>query len=152
MQCIPELYAGIGATVSYNFLHLTVQEYLAAFYLSQQPMEEQIEHFRKHSADEGEQANAHFQMVLWFLSGMKSSEYPSEVLSTLRKHCAAVDSDELDGVTFDTLHWLFEAQDNDVIANVLGLSHIQLNKPCTYTVTQFDCFVLGYCVSHSSCT
>ena len=27
MQCTPELYAGIDATVSYNFLHLTVQEY-----------------------------------------------------------------------------------------------------------------------------
>ena len=82
-------------------------------------------------------------------------------LSTLRikkrttnfgKCCAAIDGDELDGVTFDALHWLFEAQDNVVIAKVLASSHIQLNKPCTYTVTQFDCFVLGYCVSHSSCT
>ena len=53
-------------------------------------------------------------------------------------------------VTFDTLHWLFEAQVNDVIAKVLGSSDIQ---PCWQRiVTPADCFVLGYCVSHSNCT
>ena len=44
MQCAPDLYVGEGAAVSYNFLHLTAQEYLAAFHLSQQPVEKQIEH------------------------------------------------------------------------------------------------------------
>ena len=34
MQRVRELYVGEGAAVSYNFLHLTVQEYLAAFHLS----------------------------------------------------------------------------------------------------------------------
>ena len=32
MQCAPELYVDEGAAVSYNFQHLTVQEYLAAFH------------------------------------------------------------------------------------------------------------------------
>ena len=48
MQCVQELYADEGAVVSYNFLHLTVQEYLATFHLSQQPVEKQIEHFREY--------------------------------------------------------------------------------------------------------
>ena len=48
MQCAPELYADEGAGVSYNFLHLTVQEYLAAFHLSEQPVEKQIEHLREY--------------------------------------------------------------------------------------------------------
>ena len=47
MQCVPELYADEGAAVSYNLMHLTVQEYLAAFHLSQQPVEKQIEHYQK---------------------------------------------------------------------------------------------------------
>ena len=42
MQCAPELYADEGAAFTYNFLHLTLQDYLAAFHLSQQPVEEQI--------------------------------------------------------------------------------------------------------------
>ena len=62
-------------------------------------------------------------------------------------------------VTFDTLHWLFEAQDNDVITKLLGSSDVRLYKPCAhdknkymYVVNPSDCFVLGYCVSHSNCT
>ena len=80
MQCVPELYVGEGAAASYNFLHLTVQEYLAAFHLSQQPVEKQIEHFReyrKHEKqsryqrqfedDQEEDHNQHhFHMVLPF--------------------------------------------------------------------------------------
>ena len=49
------------------------------------------------------------------------------------------------------LHWLFEVQDTDVIANLVGSSDIQLSGLMS-TVTPFDCSVLGYCVSHSNCT
>ena len=152
MQCAPELYVGEGAAVSYNFLHLTVQEYLAAFHLSQQPVEKQIEHFREYKQQQQQQ---HFHMVLRFLSGLrKFSEYPSEVLNTLcvkehkwyRAGMACVEHK----ITFDTLHWLFEAQDNDVLAKLLWSSDIRLKQHSQ--VTPFDCFVLGYCVSHSNCT
>ena len=157
MQCVPELYADEGAAVSYNFLHLTVQEYLAAFHLSQQPVEKQIEHFSDcHKYQNWTlyfHKQHHSRMVLRFLSGLrKFSGYPRETLNTL-----CVEKHDLDSlsvvrkVAFDTLHWFFEAQDNDVIAEVLGSSGIQLSKPSS-TVTPFDCFVLGYCVSHSNCT
>ena len=186
MQCVRELYVGEGAAVSYNFLHLTVQEYLAAFHLSRQPVEKQIEHFvvskqcptyhhkeqqldtpfhmvlRSMSHHEQQQLNTYFHMVLRFLCGVgKFSEYPSKVLNTLCVEESVVDDDS-DGksgddpasvvrkVTFDTLHWLFEAQDESVIAKVLELSDIQ--PQCLRRVTPFDCFVLGYCVSHSNCT
>ena len=168
MQCAPELYVGEGAAISYNFLHLTVQEYLAAFHLSQQPVEKQIEHFREYiqeEEEEQEQQQQHFHMVLRFLSGLrKFSGYSSEVLNTLcvEKEMSIGDSTS-DGesgddspsavgrITFDTLHWLFEAHDNDVIANLLGSSDIQVEQQFSQ-VTPFDCFVLGYCVSHSNCT
>ena len=57
MNCVSELYVDEGVAVSYNFLHLTVQEYLAAFHLSQQPVEEQIEHFQKY----GKQSKQHLK-------------------------------------------------------------------------------------------
>ena len=162
MQCAPELYADEGAAVSYNFLHLTVQEYLAAFHLSQQPLKKQIEHFREYKEEEEQQQQQHhFHMVLRFLSGLrKFSGYSSEVLNTLCVERSISDSTS-DGesgddpasvvheVTFDTLHWLFEAQDNDVIDKLLGSSDIQLERYSQ--VTPFDWFVLGYCVSHSNC-
>ena len=147
MQCVPELYVGLDATVSYNFLHLTVQEYLAAFHLSQQPVKTQIEHFQNYCAitNKSEQVKSHFHMVLRFLSGVrKFNGYPSEVLNRLCVHVeveetdvdSVVESDDdsandlvvIHEVTFNTLHWLFEAQNNDVIAKLLGSSNIQISR------------------------
>ena len=178
MQCVPELYVGEGAAASYNFLHLTVQEYLAAFHLSKQPVEKQIEHFRKyrkhekqgryqrHFEDDQEDDHNqhHFHTVLRFLSGItKFTGYTDEVLNTL---CVEVTDefhsepkihivDESGGdpasvmheISFSALHWLFETQDIDVISKLLGSFNVQLSAQDT---TSFDCFVLGYCVSHSN--
>ena len=72
MQCTPELYADEGAAVFYNFLHLTVQEYLAAFHLSQQPVEEQIEHLREYEESMNYyHKHHHYHMVLQFLCGIR---------------------------------------------------------------------------------
>ena len=153
MQRVRELYVGEATAVSYNFLHLTVQEYLTAFHLSQQPVEQQIEHFRKYKEDNKHyHKRYHFHMVLRFLCGIsKFTGYSSEVLNTLCLEKSGDDSaNVVHSVPFDTMHWLFEAQDNDVIANLLGASDIQPHGQYG-GVTPFDCFVLGYCVSHSNC-
>ena len=180
MQRVRELYVGEATTVSYNFLHLTVQEYLAAFHLSQQPVEEQVKHFREYKKAEKNESH-HFHMVLRFLCGITQfKEYSNEQLNTFLIENFGDGSSSIDSsdefsdnsgddsgddwaidefgndshvirkVTFDTLHWLFEAHDSKLIANVLGSSDIQLEQ--YGTVTPFDCFVLGYCVSHSNCT
>ena len=98
MQRVRELYVGEATAVSYNFLHLTVQEYLAAFHLSQQPVEKQIERFKKYkqakveewrfmltSVEEqikGQQEERHFHMVLRFLCGITQfKEYSNEQLN-----------------------------------------------------------------------
>ena len=136
MQCIPELYADEGAAVSYNFLHLSVQEYLAAFHLSQQPVEIKMKHYQKYCTGEDRQMNRHFQMVLRFLSGVRQfREYTNNTLC--------------EKITFDILCWLFEAQDNNVFTEML--SDIKLSVR-SGVVTPLDCFVLGYCISHSNCT
>ena len=151
MQRVRELYVGEETAVSYNFLHLTVQEYLAAFHLSQQPAEKQIEHFREYKKAEKDKPH-HFHMVLRFLCGITQlKDYSNEQLNIFLKEDSGDDSASVvREVTFDTLHWLFEAQDNNAIAKLLGLSNVQLDEQYSQ-VTPFDCFVLGYCVSHSNC-
>ena len=164
MQCAPELYADEGTAVSYNFLHLTVQEYLAAFYLSQQPVEEQIQHFREYQKQRAwymliYHKQHYFHEVLQFLCGLtKFKGYSSEMLDTLClrqscyysvQHLTRIVS-VMPEVTLNTLHWLFEAQDNDVTAKLLGSSDIHLSIK-GILLTPFDCFVLGYCVLHSNC-
>ena len=152
MQCAPELYADEGTAVSYNFLHLTVQEYLSAFHLSWQPVEKQIKHFREYKKA-GEDESHHFHMVLQFLCGITQfKEYSNEQLNIFLIEDFGDDSASgIRKVTFDTLHWLFEAHDSKVIAEVLGSSDIQVHE-LFRRATPFDCFVLGYCVSHSNCT
>ena len=105
MQCTPELYVDEGATLSYNFLHLTVQEYLAAFHLSQQPVEKQVEQFRKYCSGKDKQSNTHIHMVLQFLSGMrKFSGYLSELLNVLSVEVgeSVMESDSESGDDSDT--------------------------------------------------
>ena len=156
MQCAVELYVDEGAAVSYNFLHMTVQEYLAAFHLSQQPVEKQIEHFNEYmehkKQDRHNLKQHHFHMVLKFLCGLrKFSGYPSGMLNTLCVRKSVNDSvSSICELDFNTLHWLFEVQDNGVITKLLGSSSTQLTEPSE--ATPFDCFVLGYCVSNSNCT
>ena len=154
MQCVLELYVDEGVTVSYSFLHLTIQEYLAAYHLSQQPLKQQIEHFRNFCTNKTEEMNRHFHMMLRFLSGIKRfNGYQGEELKTLFVEIAESGDDSASVIhvlTIDILHWLFEAQDRDVIANLLGSPDIHFHT--LYVVTPFDCFVLGYCVSHSNCT
>ena len=140
----PELNVDEGAAVSYNFLHLTVQEYLAAFHLSLQPVEKQIEHFREYKEVKGQwktEDQQLYNMVLQFLCGLrKFSGYPSGVPNTcVEKHDPDLAS-VVHKITFDALHWLFEVQDNDVIAELLGSSDIQLHEHSS-KVTPFDCFV-----------
>ena len=168
MQCAPELYSDEGTVVSYNFLHLTVQEYLAAFHLSQQPVGKQIEQFKKNWVAHTQQvwqnntrpSESHFQVVLRFLSGIrKFKEYLNEMVDMLNRGNS--DPDSKVSVNFTILHWLFEAQDSDVIAKFLGAPEVSFDTclhsgypgmPRGYVVTPFDCFVLGYCVSQSNCT
>ena len=153
MQRVRELYVGEATAVSYNFLHLTVQEYLAAFHLSQQAVGKQIEHFRKYKKAKKDK-QCHFHMVLQFLCGITQfKEYSNEQLNTflIQEYCGDGSSSGICHVTFDTLHWLFEAHDRKVIAKALGSFDIQFREYMR-TVTSFDCFVLGYCVSHSNCT
>ena len=52
MHSVPELYVEQGASISYNFFHLTLQEFLAAIRISQQPIEEQIDFIKRYDYQE----------------------------------------------------------------------------------------------------
>ena len=51
MQSVPELYVEHGTSFSYKFFHLTLQEFLAAMSISQQPIEEQIDFIKRSIKD-----------------------------------------------------------------------------------------------------
>ena len=67
MQTCSELFVDREACVSYNFLHLTIQEYLAAYHISLQTKDEQLAFMKEHMENET------FKVLVRFLSEL--SEY-----------------------------------------------------------------------------
>ena len=133
--------------MSYNFLHYTVQEYLAALHLSHLQPQEQMtlidtKGFRRiktifgHSYYEVTQFKTTFQ----FLAGItKLVSLPVDFLSELLSR---------DAVTMYS--WLYESQNLPVLRSVLGSGKRGLRLP--YSATTTDYFVAGYCLAHSNCT
>ena len=92
MQRVQELYVDEGAAVSYNFLHLTVQEYLAAFHLSQQPVEKQIEHLKEYQKTKSLNNSAIVEIKAIF-----SNEFDVEYGSNLNGESDVESSSSLNG-------------------------------------------------------
>ena len=134
MQTCPELYVDMGASVSYNFLHLTVQEYLAAYHISQQSRDEQVAFMREHIDSKK------LEVVVRFAAGL--SELGRELWDAVRGNPSF-------NIRIEVLHMLFESQDPSAITIVLGSDSVC----CSHSALRpFDWYVLGHCIAHSSCT
>ena len=138
MQSCPELYVDRGASVSYNFLHLTVQEYLAAYHISQESRDEQVAFMREHIKNEK------LKVVMRFLAGL--SELGKDLWDVVRGFAST--GGPQDFIKPEILHCLFESQDPLAISSVLSFDCVRFGHR---NPLPFDFYVLGYCVTHSSC-
>ena len=149
MQTCPELYVDGGASVSYNFLHLTVQEYLAAYHISQQSTDVQVAFLRNHI----ERRN--LEVTVRFLAGL--TELGSDlwdVVGQFASRGSAHSSLVEVGTKFiklEILHWLFESRDSSAITSVLGSNSVFFSPDFRTALQPFDLYVLGYCITLSSC-
>ena len=147
LQSVPQVYEEGEDRVSYNFLHYTVQEYLAALYLSHLQPQEQMTiieknclRFVKTKYGRGYNEATQLKTTFQFLAGItKLAAYPVEFLSDLlRKDAATMYS------------WLYESQNLPLLTSVLGSGKRYLSL--SYSATTTDYFVAGYCLTHSNCT
>ena len=147
LQSVPQVYDEGEDQVSYNFLHYTVQEYLAALHLSHLQPQEQMtlidtKCFRMAVDKYGRSyyEATQFKTTFQFLAGITKLEaFPVDFLSNLLSLEAA------------TMHsWLYESQNLPVLSSVLGSSERTLRL--LYSATTTDYFVAGYCLAHSNCT
>ena len=149
MDSVTELYATRGAVSSYNFLHLTFQEFFAAIHISTMSPAEQVEHFQQHH-------DGKLKVVLRFLAGISKlkclmSETVRDTFVTSSKN------DERDkyslkcdaAVGVDIVNWMFEAQSDRVIASLIKEKLIEFNG--NGSMLPMDYYSLGYCVFHSHC-
>ena len=129
MQEVPQLYTE-GRASSYHFIHLTLQEYLAAVHISQLPAHEQTRLFQKHVN------SGHFKMTMRFLAGCtKLANIPPDI---------TVDT------KLNYFHFLFEAKDISMTTRTLGSDEMVVRS--RYSWTPLDYYVTGHAISHSNCS
>ena len=140
MQCVPELYVDQGAVVSYNFLHLTLQEFLAAYHVSLMPGDMQIEHFLKTSDS----------MMMEFTAGLTKLDFKEEKLA---QFISFIDDKHNRGWDPSIFYLLFEAQNANLLQKLKISQIIKFDNENSHMGSRgpFDFYMLGYCVAHSNC-
>ncbi len=124
----------------YVFFDLTMQEFLASYYLSYLTAEEQQKAFRQYSDAE---KFPHMDAVWKFLAGLTGFRGVGwELVQSERGR------EEHGSVTPFLLHCLYEAEKMVDVKSVLGESRVR----CTSPNSLLECFVIGYCIATSRCT
>ena len=147
LQTVPQVYDAGEGQVSYNFLHYTVQEYLAALHLSHLPPHQLITitnekclRIVKTGHGRPYYETTEFKMTFQFLAGITKLEpFPVDFLSDLLKKDSAI-----------MYRWLYESQNQALLTSVLGSGERYLRL--SYSATPTDFFTAGYCLAHSNCT
>ena len=153
MQSVPQLYTTKGAVVSHNFLHLTVQEFLAALHISFMSPEQQLKHLKRHK--EGT-----LKVVLRFLAGLtKLANISLEQIrglfgkplqeneSSQGKCCTRMTPDISVGVHHT--NWMFETQSTEIIKTLLENGTVEF--VCEKGMVPLEYYCVGYCITHSQC-
>ena len=138
MQAQAPLHASEDSVVlSYHYNHLTVQEFLSAYYILQLELteKERSETCLKFVKD------GHFTMVMRFLSGQTESTFiPRDVMRRM------LESDEGKLMLF---HWLFEGGETAPVADIGD--RVMWVRP-DYNWTALDFYVTGCGIARSNCT
>ena len=135
MHAVKELHRGEDGQFSYHFIHLTLQEFLSAYHISQLPLDRQQQVIQDHVKV------GHLKTVVRFYFGLcKHNDFTSSMISN------SISQFE----SSSCYHWLFEMDDPKQISNVLG-SDKSVSVRSSYEWSPLDYYCLGYCISHSQC-
>ena len=133
-----------GHGVSFHFLHLTFQEFLASLYLSRQPPETQLEVFRAHCSQ------SHFTLIWRFFFGIYfcNTEVETKCDHDIKQfvHCVAIRSYYC-VYKLPLCHCAFEAHNdvvNSEVLHVIASNHVSFS--CLRTA--HDCAAVLYVIAN----
>ena len=133
-----------GASHVLTFVHLTHQEFLAAYYASRLSSDKQLKAIRE------DIVQPHMGVVLKFFCGITKLQNPDH-WSVIMKNVLTTEYGEMGPVTLRALHCVFEAQNRqrcrELYSKADGKLHIN-----NETLTLLDYCVIGYCLESASDT
>ena len=142
MQSVDDNKSHKSKSTSYSFLHLTLQEYLAALYWSTLPSENTFHLFLESSLlpvstfikRKGEFHNVHLPSLLFYAGLTKVKGTPLEEILSNNHSC-----------TYNFLSLLFETQNTEYISSVLTDRTYQMKIK-----SHMESYVTGYGIANSS--
>ena len=140
LDVVSSLYSGPGGGDSYNFLHLTVQEFLAAYHISQLPHQKGLELFEQHGRD------GPWHVVWIFVAGLTGFELFKGISMKSEAFVNKTKDDKLN-LSGMLIHCLYEAQINESEYSAIfeGSSNVEI----TFVHAPLDKYALGYCIARS---
>ena len=131
MQSSADLSIDTGTTVTHSFLHFTIQEFLAAYHLSNETDQVQKLLLEVHQED------PQFEVIIRFLIGLNNNSL--EHLCKLSKET----------VSSKQLQWLYESQCHKAVSKYLGNGNLRFHP---FNPSPFDYYALIYCICYSKCS
>ena len=127
---VRELHGGEDAQFSYHFIHLSLQEFLSAYHITQLSQDKQDQVIRGHIEI------GHLNMVVRFYFGLTlPNHFTSAMIS---KHLTQYNEQAT------AYHWLFEVGDG--VPEELGLNKVYVRS--SYSWNPLDYYAVGHCISH----
>ena len=138
LNAVSALYG--GGRVSYNFLHLTLQEFFAAYHISHLGSSG-LEVFKQHGKDE------RWNVVWRFVAGLtKFEHYKGHMDSDLFIESR---EDSETKISLFTIQCLFEAQSVDHFSPIFSTSPATTTRVyARWSCTALDTYALGFCISN----
>ena len=158
MSTVQDLYIGESSSISYSFLHQTLQEFLAAFYFTQSgnlsvaQILQEPGYFPIKKYLQGEhrkESNALFHWpVLLFIAGLtKLKEIPMDLLQSFPMKFEVTLDDSKVKFHPAIFQLLFETQSPSLISSLFVKNTYM---PLPWEMTPLDWFVCGYCIRNGS--
>ena len=131
---VKELHGGEDGQFSYHFIHLTLQEFLSAYHITQLPQDKQDQVIRKHIEI------GHLNMVVRFYFGLTQPNHFTSAMIYISEHLFKKYSFQA-----TAYHWLFEACDG--VPEGLR-SNKEVHVRSSYSWNPLDYYAVGHCISH----